>query len=278
MSTAYLLVAHGSRDPRPQIALDRLTYLVGQFLRPRSAAGKKALIKRHGMATLGSYPGGSLTTVSQDNSSKSPAQVFSASLEAQALPLHQQLVNLARDLIPQGVKKIAIMPLFLLMGVHTCEDLPREIAQAQVLLGNSISIDCLPILGVYPWLPALLDKCFTQYQSQPQAERILLAHGSKRAGGNLAIATVAEKLGARAAYWKGGVSLDTVLGEIKTAGEVVILPYFLFAGGLTDLIRQEQEQLQAVHGQLRLKLGEPLGPQPLLAQLIATELQRFNVF
>ena len=103
-----------------------------------------------------------------------------------------------------------------------------------------------------------------------------MAHGSKRAGGNLAIATVAEKLGARAAYWKGGISLGAVLGEIKTPGEVVILPYFLFAGGLTDLIRQEREQLQLVHGQLRLQLGEPLGPQPLLAQLIATELQRFN--
>lgn len=276
MSTAYLLVAHGSRDPRPQIALDRLTYLVGQFLRPRSTPGKKTLIKRHSMATLGSHPGRLLATVGQENSSQSPVQVFSASLEAQALPLHQQLVNLAQDLMPQGVKRIAVMPLFLLMGVHTCEDLPQEVTQAQARLGNVISIDCLPILGVYPWLPALLDKCFTQYQSQPQAERILLAHGSKRAGGNLAIATVAEKLKARAAYWKGGISLGAVLEEIKRPGEVVILPYFLFAGGLTDLIRQEREQLQSVHGQLRLKLGEPLGPQPLLAQLIATELQRFN--
>ncbi|MBE9175549.1 sirohydrochlorin chelatase [Synechocystis salina LEGE 06155] len=249
---------------------------MGQFLRPRSAAGKKTLIKRHGMATLGGYPGGLLTTVSEESSTPSPAPVFSASLEAQALPLHQQLVNLAKNLIPQGVQRIVIMPLFLLMGVHTCEDLPREIAQAQALLGNDISINCLPILGVHPWLPPLLDKCFSQYQSQPGAARILLAHGSKRAGGNLAIATVAEKLGARAAYWKGGISLGTVLGEIKMPGEVVILPYFLFAGALTDLIRQERAQLQSAHGQLCLKLGEPLGPQPLLAQLIATELQRFN--
>lgn len=276
MSTAYLLVAHGSRDPRPQIALDRLTYLVGQFLpRPRPLESKKGLAKRNGAETWRPYySGGLLTEVNQGKQLEPP--VFSASLEAQALPLHQQLVNLAENLISQGVKRIVILPLFLLMGVHTCEDLPQAIAQAKAELGNSICIHCLPILGVYPWLPALLEKSFLQYQNQPQAEKILLAHGSKRAGGNLAIATMAEKLGARAAYWKGGISLGAVLGEIKTPGEVVILPYFLFAGGLTDLIRKEREQLQLVHGQLRLQLGEPLGPQPLLAQLIATELQRFN--
>ncbi|MCT0253777.1 sirohydrochlorin chelatase [Synechocystis sp. CS-94] len=249
---------------------------MGQCLpRPYPLESKKGLAKSNGADTWRPYyPGGLLTEVNQGNQLEPP--VFSASLEAQALPLHQQLVNLAENLIPQGVKQIVILPLFLLMGVHTCEDLPQAIGQAKTELGNSISIHCLPILGVYPWLPTLLEKSFLQYQNQPQTERILLAHGSKRAGGNLAIAAVAEKIGARAAYWKGGISLDTTLGEIKEAGEVVILPYFLFAGGLTDLIRQEHKQLQLLHRHLRLKLGEPLGPQPALAQLIATELQRFS--
>lgn len=72
-------------------------------------------------------------------------------------------------------------------------------------------------------------------------ERIFLVYGSKWVGGNLAIVMVVEKLGVRVVYWKGGISLNIVLGEIKMLGEVVILFYFLFVGGLIDLIRKEWE-------------------------------------
>ncbi len=270
MSTAYLLVAHGSRDPRPQIALDRLTYLVGQHLNAGLSVAEKKSENRQDGADYDfiSSPSSVLTRVETET-----PLVFRASLEAQVLPLHQQLVNLGRTLVEQGVKELRILPLFLLMGVHVCEDLPGEIAQAQSVLGSKLQLQCLSPLGLSPLLPPWLEICFQQYQTQPQGHRILLAHGSKRPGGNQAIAKVAEKLGAKAAYWKGGVSLQETLGSLKEAGEVVILPYFLFAGGLTDLIKSQIKPLQLEYPYLQLQLGEPLGPHPVLAQLIATLLQ-----
>lgn len=266
MSTAYLLVAHGSRDPRPHIALDRLTHLVGQSL-----AGPFFCESETGREINGNDFDSPPTVTGV--LSRSALLVFSASLEAQDLSLHGQLVNLGRMLIVRGVRKLKILPLFLLMGVHTCEDLPKEIAQAQDVLGDKLQLSCLAPLGLSSLLPPWLETCFQQYQTQPQGHRILLAHGSQRPGGNQAIAKVAEKLGARAAYWKGGISLQETLGQLEGTGEVVILPYFLFAGGLTDLIRNQLEPLKLAYPHLHLQLGEPLGPHPALAWLIARELQ-----
>jgi sirohydrochlorin ferrochelatase len=268
LSTAYLLVAHGSRDPRPKIALDRLTYLVAQHITTGSLVAQKKREIYQDKENHLDIPSSVLTRKDADN-----PLVFSASLEAQELALHRQLVNLGRMLIERGIKKLKILPLFLLMGVHTCEDLPREIGQAQDVLGTKLQLSCLAPLGLSPLLSPWLESCFQQYQTQPQAQRILLAHGSKRPGGHQAIANLAEKLAARAAYWKGGISLQETLAEFEKPGEVVILPYFLFTGGLTDLIKNQLEPLKLAYPHLHLQLGEPLGPHPVLAQLIAGEFQ-----
>lgn len=261
MSTAYLLVTHGSRDPRPRIALDRLTYLVSQSL------GAFAAGMPEGKGS--SFSPGRTIVLEQ-----APALVFHASLEAQDRPLHQQIVDLGKHLIGQGVGQLKILPLFLLRGVHVCEDLPREISQAQMVLGPRLPLSPLPTLGLSPLLAPWLASCFQQYQTGTRAQRVLLAHGSKRPGGNQAIAVMAEKVGARAAHWKGEVSLPEVLASLGRSGPVVILPYFLFAGGLTDAIKNQLPQWQQEYPHLELHLGEPLGPHPMLAQIIAQTLHQ----
>lgn len=268
LTTAYLLVAHGSRDPRPQIALERLTYLVSQNLAglaPATTSTEDFAVfeqltpaSRHGVSVL----------------SKPGVSVLSANLECQSLPLHRQIPQLIEPLMAQGVTEVKILPLFLAAGVHVCEDLPAEIDQAQGILGSRCQLIGLPYLGSLPLLAPRLEQCFQQYQTQSQAQRILLAHGSRRPGGNMAIANLAQSLNAQVAFWKTEPSLEQVLSPLTSTHQVVILPYFLFAGGITDLIQGKIQQLQRDYPALNIKLGEPLGPNPILASLIAEQLKQ----
>jgi sirohydrochlorin ferrochelatase len=221
--------------------------------------------ERRNLASNNDLSGRSLAVLT-----KPTLSVLGVNLECQSLPLHQQIVERVYPLIDQGVTTVNILPLFLSPGVHVCEDLPAEIRQAQLSLATSCRLKTLPYLGSSPLLIPWLEQCFWQYQTRPQAQRILLAHGSRRPGGNRAIAQVAQRLNAQVTFWKTEPSLDQVLSQFPSPAQVVILPYFLFAGGTTDAIQTKTQQLQQQHPGLNLKLGEPLGPNPMLARLIAT--------
>ena len=58
--------------------------------------------------------------------------------------------------------------------------------------------------------------------------------------------------------------------ELVGAGyrQIGIIPYFLFAGGITDAIAVAVEQLQEQFSSVRLDLAEPLGASQELADLI----------
>jgi sirohydrochlorin ferrochelatase len=177
-------------------------------------------------------------------------------------------------LIAQGVTNVKILPLFLSPGVHVCEDLPAQIHQAQIKLGSHCQLRTLPYLGSLPSLKPWLAQYFQQHQTQPQAQCLLLAHGSRRPGGNTAIADLARALKSQIAFWKTEPNVETVLGQLSAPSQVVILPYFLFAGGITDAIQAQIQQLQGKYPHIPLKLGEPLGPNPALARLIAETLSQ----
>ncbi len=266
MSIAYLLVAHGSRDPRPQIALERLTYLVGATeqipRRPAVAAAWEAVKSASPVALAVKAPA----------KSQPAPLLFQACLELQPQSLRETLTELGGLLAANGIRRLVILPLFLLAGVHVCEDLPVEIAQAQSNLGDRLTLHCLPHLGQSPALIPLLEQRFQHYQTTPACQRILLAHGSRRQSGNQDIEQLAIALGATAAYCKSTPSLDTVLTQFAPQSPLVIVPYFLFSGGLTDWVRDQIQTFQSNHPNALLQLGEPLGATPELAKLIAQSL------
>lgn len=270
LTPIHLLIAHGSRDPRPQIALERLTYLVNQQL-----AG---VIVGQNPVHAASLDGGK-THVAQGGGlsllTRPQTLVLSANLECQALPLHRQIVQLLASRLGEGVTRVNVLPLFLSPGAHVCEDLPRELAIAQQVLGSRCEFQVLPHLGgmssLVPWLASV----FAQYD--PRAQRILLAHGSRRPGGNEAIAQVAQQLQAQVAFWKTLPSLAELLPRLSSSLPVVILPYFLFAGSITDSIQTHIQQLQQDYLSLSLTLGSPLGPNLSLAALIAEQLGNHGI-
>ena len=253
LTSAYLLVSHGSRDPRPQIALERLSYLVEEQL--QFSTNK---------------------TSNPDQSSQcavlSPVtMVQTASLELSELPLSEKIKQFATKLERVGIKTLKIVPLFLLPGVHVREDIPREIATAQAEIGHTIEIDLCPYLGSYEGLIKIISHQFLMY---PQDARIIVSHGSRRQGGNDSVEAIATQLKAKVAYWSIKPSLSQQVHAFVKQGQqrITIVPYFLFTGGITNMIAQQVQQLQESLPQVQLNLGQPLGATPELAQMMVSHL------
>lgn len=279
LSSAYLLVSHGSRDPRPQIAVERLAYLISQqlvlnknlsflpsaspfcktgggFSVPLSAkiheqlAGTTALLSKPQLPLVGT-----------------------ASLELAPIPLHESIQQFAKEVKAAGINRLQILPLFLLAGVHVKKDIPAEVALAQQRLGKTVKLELCSYLGRYLGLIELLSQ---QYAQLPAQGRILLSHGSRLAGGNQSCERIATQLQAIPAYWSVYPSLRQQVEVLATQGkhEIAILPYFLFNGGITEAIARQVQQLQSSFPNIQLQLGKPLGATSELATLIVEGMNR----
>lgn len=239
MSTAYLLVSHGSSDPRHQKALTRMAHQVEQRLQHRQAQHETV-----------------------------PPLIGTAVLEASGVSLAQQIEAFGWQALTQGVQQLVVVPLFLLRGVHVTEDLPAEIAIARQRLSARLHLTCTVHLGAYSGLQSFLSARFGATSADA---RILLAHGSRKLAGNRGIHQMATLLQAEAAFWSVPPHLETQILELMQSGcqHVVILPYFLFAGAITDAITHQTEALAEQFPRLRLRLLSPLGASTALAGVIA---------
>lgn len=198
MRSAYLLVTHGSRDIRPQIAIDQLRDRIEQRL---------------------SVP------------------VGAAVLECAPTALHEQIEEFSRQ--HPTLSQIEIVPLFLLPGVHVVEDIPEQIAIAQSRIEAKLHV--LSHLGSHSGMVEVLAARFAQVDSDA---RILLSHGSRRSGGNAPVEEIATAIDAVSAYWSVEPKLATRIEELQDCEKIVILPYFLFSGGITDAIAESVKALQ----------------------------------
>lgn len=194
-----------------------------------------------------------------------PPLVATAVLEMGSEPLHQQILRVATQALTLGCDRLVIVPLFLLPGVHVMEDIPAEVAIARQRVSPRLSIEIAPHLGSHPKLVELLPP-----PSSDTAARILLAHGSRRPGGNAPVEAVAQQIGAIAAYWAVSPGLaDQVAKRVdQGAQQVEILPFFLFPGGITEAIAQEVRDLSRRFPIAQFRLYPPFGATPQLAALV----------
>lgn len=230
MPTAYLLLSHGSHDPRPEIAMQKLASLLCEKLQN---------------------------------------QVGTAYLELQPEPLHTQIVEFSKKILASSPEPICIkiLPLFLLPGVHVMEDIPAEVAQAQQILGENAFIELKPYLGSNAGLVNLLADIKAANAAQ---KYILLAHGSSRPGFQQAMDKLVSNLDVVTAYWAIPPRIESQVALLVADGyrEIAIIPYFLFAGGITDAIASATEKLQLQFPGVCFQLTQPLGANPELADLI----------
>lgn len=200
-------------------------------------------------------------------SSASYPLVGTATLELGYAPLHEQIQQFASTALSAGCKQLQLLPLFLLPGVHVLEDIPAEVARAQQSLGQSIVLNQRPYLGAHSDLRRILA---SQLATVDADAKILLSHGTRRSGGNEPVEGIADQLGAVTAYWSVHPTLEEQLSALAGAGhkQIAVLPYFLFAGGITDAIAQSFSTLQERFPKLQLSLCNPIGVSSQLADLI----------
>ena len=220
-SPAYLLISHGSRDSRSQSAVDRLAQLVREQLRRMLRGGQpqppvNPPIKPSGMAQYSdsrhlrpmhldstrrplTSPQSLALSSSKSLIEMSPTPIVgTACLELGPCPLHQQVYQFSQRVKAAGINRVRVLPLFLFEGVHVMEDIPMEMTLARQILDVSLELTLCPHLGSHLGLRKLLADRIAEI---PSAACLLIAHGSRRPGGNKPIEEIARHLGAIAAYW-----------------------------------------------------------------------------
>lgn len=264
-SSAYLLVFHGSRDPRPQAAVNVLAELFAQSFSTLLQRGicDRAYQSDATLITSKIATGSQSQVLSELNQ----PLVATAYLECGALTLQTQIEQFGAEIYEKNLRSLIILPLFLLAGMHVMTDIPREVELAQKTLGQKVKITLQPHLGSHPQLQAIVSQRMAQSY---QDTWILLAHGSRRVGANQPIEALANQLNAIAAYWSVTPNLPTQIQQLANTGfsKIGIFPYFLFSGGITDLIQQECDRLSDQFPNLDLDLTSPLDATPELANLL----------
>lgn len=236
-SSAYLLVTHGSRDPRPQKAALHLANLVSQRL---------------------STPDRSLI-------------VTTAALELAPTPLYKEIYQQAQK---YQLEQLHIVPLFLLPGVHSRVDIPAAVATAQANLDNT-ELYLHPYIGSYPGMIAVLKQQFEELPEG--ARLLVSHGSRREGANQPieAIAQKLKAKAAYWAVEPGLEAQVTALVSAGHT-QIAIQPYFIFTGGIVDAIAQNVEMLQSKFPQVQFSLGQALGATPALADLIVRGIHSTN--
>jgi sirohydrochlorin cobaltochelatase len=233
LSSAYLLVSHGSRDPRPQIAIDRLAQQLSQWL--------------------------------QQSSPLQNIHVGTAQLELGDKPLHVQIVEFAHSC---GANKVVICPLFLVPGVHVMEDIPAEVAIARGEVGLEVVVT--PFLGAGG---DLADMFAQHRLTMPERAILLAHGSRREHGNDGLEKLATKLDVGNAYWSIEPSLTDRSIEYIKSgATEIGILLYFLFPGGITDAISKSVAELRETFPHIKFSLGEPIGDRPELVGTIGKML------
>ncbi|MFB2923011.1 sirohydrochlorin chelatase [Aerosakkonema sp. BLCC-F2] len=260
LQSAYLLVSHGSRDPRPQIEVEKLAESIARQVQIHR-------FERLGVPESQCFYPGKLAASWVTVASALKPSIGTACLELAPMSLHEQIEQFGKSAIASGCELLQIIPLFLLPGVHVMEDIPAEVATAQKTFGSKLTVETRPYIGSHPGFSQLLAKQKTYLQADAW---ILLSHGSRRQGGNQAMETLATQLGAIPAYWSVPPTLELQVKNLVMAGyqSIGILLCFLFAGGITDAIAQSMKEIKQQFPDVNFQLAEPIGASAELVNLI----------
>lgn len=264
---AYFFVYHGSRDVRSGESARRLSEHIMEVL----AAESRSFTA---IAHPDSAPEFSEFLDKPPEGKTSPYQV--GALELAEIPLHQQIARFGQQAKRKGISHLCVVPLFLLPGVHVREDIPEEVSLAQRTLGQYIRLELCPYMGSHAEIAEYLEAHCARYgRPSSKTARILVNHGSKRPRANEPVEAIAHRLNATIAYWSMPPSLETCLDELIGAGfrDIIIIPYFLFAGKTSDAIAQTVRDYCHRFPQIRIHLELPMGEGAAIAPLFADVVQ-----
>lgn len=216
LTTAYLLVSHGSRDPRPQAAIAGLSHRLSEAL----ACPVGWAILEFGQESL------AVQIQQFARTQRAVDQVY-------IVPLFLSSGVHVCDDIPE---QIAIAR----------SGLAHEVAMPEVKLAPFRRVGSTPGLITLPHLGSAIDfsrSVRERMQHYPEIEAwVTIAHGSRRTGGNAEVEAIATHIQReipqphRIAYWSREGQLVEKIEELIALGHrtIGLLPHFLFPGKLTD--------------------------------------------
>ncbi len=183
--------------------------------------------------------------------------------------------------------RFVLLPLFLAPGMHVEEDLAEALRRAR-RAHPQVNFLRTPSLGEHESMEAILSERVRRLAGRTDEHTavVILAHGSRREEANRLVQDIAdgvwENLGGplvTAAFWKVQPDLRHTLRELvhPSIRRALILPYFLFEGGMTDRITWEVERLANDFPKFDLQLDTVLGPDnhllPLMQDLVEKTLE-----
>jgi sirohydrochlorin ferrochelatase len=124
--------------------------------------------------------------------------------------------------------------------------------------------------------------------SAPQRTAVLvIAHGSREQSANDDLALLVKRLSGQGDYpIVEGCFLELAQPDLRAGGDrcvalgatrVLLVPYFLSAGvHLKRDLRAARDELARRHPAVEFRLGAPLGPHPLLDQLVAARIRELD--
>lgn len=233
-----LLVGHGSRDPSARMEHDALEALVRAAF-PRS-------------------------------------QVESGFIELSEPPL-----SLALNALAQACDRVVVVPLLLFVGGHMQRDVPRAIAEAQQRSPRTRFAISQPFGREPAAVQRAVDNLQAHVRSGAQSASLLVGRGAAESEAQQGFMDVARQLAQRAPTFDHaqaycGVQQPNVADALDAlansgAGQVVVVPYLLFAGKLLRDIEATIVDARQRHPGIEITRASHLGPTVIDAVVASIE-------
>ncbi len=189
------------------------------------------------------------------------------------------------ELVGQGVRRFAAVPLMLVSAGHAKGDIPAALAREKER-HPGISYTYGRPLGPHPALLTVLERRLDEALG-PTGPHARGPRGRHRAARRARVHRPGRQrrvFKAARLLWEGRgyagvetafVSLaapDVPSGLDRCAAlgakRIVVLPYFLFTGILPDRVRQQTEGWAAAHPEVEVRSADVIGPEPELLDLV----------
>ncbi|MEV0096334.1 sirohydrochlorin chelatase [Streptomyces sp. NPDC050738] len=184
------------------------------------------------------------------------------------------------ELVEQGVKRFAAVPLMLVSAGHAKGDIPAALSREKER-HPGISYTYGRPLGPHPGLLAVLERRIdevTEGLERAEVTVLLVGRGSTDPDANAEVFKAARLL------WEGRgyAGVETAFVSLAApdvpsgldrcvalgARKVVVLPYFLFTGILPDRVRHQTEEWDRTHPATEVRSADVIGPTDELLDLV----------
>ncbi|GAA3106447.1 sirohydrochlorin chelatase [Streptomyces echinatus] len=184
------------------------------------------------------------------------------------------------ELVEQGVRRFAAVPLMLVSAGHAKGDIPAALAREKER-HPGISYTYGRPLGPHPALLNVLERRLDEALGdldRSEVTVLMVGRGSTDPDANAEVYKAARLL------WEGRgyAGVETAFVSLAApdvpsgldrcvalgARRVVVLPYFLFTGILPDRVRRQTEEWAAAHPGTEVRSADVIGPEPELLDLV----------